>query len=286
MKKIILVIFVIAIVLSLGLTVVACSNVNQMNMLSIGWLDYESYTYNVYKGSGDTKELLGELTYTFNRLKGSVTVNEKEFTESNGAYVEYNLNITAGEYAGTTMHSIVVFNSKFQPKASYKEYNCSKPEYSYTSFADYTTSSKKGTYTYTAGGKDPVTSEFKKTNAYDNESLHTLVRASVFDTASYSLSMSVPDNSNFTLKSVAVGITNYENTITTDYNNNAEIKCTTVVTRMSAQEGQGTQNYINYANAPITVDGKDVVKAMVAIYEGEYSYVLKNISVTKEVAQE
>lgn len=284
MKKFILIISVLVIVLSLGLTVVACSNINQMNMLSIGWLDYEQFTYNVYKHTDkDNKELIGTLTYTFNRTKGAkVKVNDKEF-KNGDASVEYELNITAGEYKGTTMTSIVVFTSKFQPIASYKVFNSSNEEYSYTTFADYTTGSKKGTYTYTANGKEPVTSEFKKTGAYDNESLYTLIRASVFDTsAGYSLSMSVPDNSNFILKSVSVGLTSIDNTVKTDYNGNTEIKCSTARATVSASKGQGTQCFVNYANTPITVNGKDVVKAIVSIYEDDYSYVLSNISVSKD----
>lgn len=289
MKKIILVVSVILIVLSVGLTAVACSNVNQMNMLSIGWLDYEQYTYNIYTTQDDEKVLIGTLTYTFNRLKASEKVKigevEKEF--SGDAMVEYKLEITAGEYKGTTMESAVVFTSKFQPKASYKKFNASNTEFgaikenSYTSFADYTTSSKKGTYTYTANGKDAVTSEFKKAGAYDNESLYTLIRASVFDTsAGYSLSLSVPDNSNFVLKSVDVRLISFENTITSDFQEDP-IVCTTARATISASKGQGTHSSISYANSPIKVDGKDIVKVIVKIEEGNYSYVLSNISVTK-----
>lgn len=281
MKKIILVISVIVIVLGLGLTAVSCSNINQMNMLSIGWLDYEQYTYNIYKTENNNKNLIGTLTYTFNRIKGKkVLVNTKEF--SGDAMVEYKLEITDGEYKGTTMESIVVFTSKFQPKASYKKFDSSNEEYSYESFADYTTSSKKGTYTYTAHGKDPVTSEFKKTGAYDNESLYTLIRASVFDTsAGYNLSLSVPDNSNFVLKSVGVALISTDNKVKSDYNENSEISCTTARATVSASKGQGTQCYINYANNAISVDGKDIVKAIISIQEGDYSYVLSNVSVVK-----
>lgn len=289
MKKIILVISVILIVLSVGLTAVACSNVNQMNMLSIGWLDYEQYTYNVYATQDEEKVLIGTLTYTFNRLKPNekVKIGESEKEFSGDAMVEYKLNITEGEYKGTTMESAVVFTSKFQPKASYKKFNASNTEFgdlrenSYTSFADYTTSSKKGTYTYTAKGKDPVTSEFKKAGAYDNESLYTLIRASVFDTsAGYSLSLSVPDNSNFILKSVGVALVSVENAITSDFQEEP-IVCTTARATISASKGQGTQSFINYSNRAIKVDGKDIVKVIVKIEEGDYSYVLSDISVSK-----
>ena len=282
MKKIILVVSVILIVLSVSLTAVACSNVNQMNMLSIGWLDYEQCTYNVYATQDEEKILVGTLTYTFNRLKDKekIKVGEDEKEFSGDAMVEYKLDITAGEYKGTTMESTVVFTSKFSPKVSYKKFNSSNPDYSYTSFADYTTSSKKGTYTYKANG-NTVTSEFKKTAAYDNESLYTLIRASVFDTsAGYSLSLSMPDNSNFILKSVGVGLISVENAITSDFQEEP-IVCTTARATISASKGQGTQSFVSYSNKAINVDGKDIVKVIVKIEEGDYSYVLSNISVTK-----
>lgn len=79
---------------------------------------------------------------------------------------------------------------------------------------------------------------------------------------------------------------NAENKILSDYNENSEIVCTTARAVVSASKGQGTQCFVNYANAPINVDGKDIVKVIVSIEEDDYSYVLSSISHTKPVSEE
>lgn len=278
MKKIILVIMIIAITLTTSV-LVACSQVNQLNMLSMGWLDYECYTYNVYHTEGKDSTVIGTMTYTYTRVDGEVEVNGKKFNQSHGAMIETKLTISGGEYQGSTMESVVVFSSTFVPTASYKKFVCSDDSLSYTSFADYTKSSKNGTFTYT--DKDcETTSEFKKSGAYDNECLYTLIRASVFENQNYSISMRVPDNSTYELRTVAIGKATADAKTKCDYQN-SEFTCTVIAARVTSKKGSSTTHTVHYSNTPIKVDGKDIVKPIVQIVEGDYKFVLASVTTIK-----
>lgn len=279
MKKILLVLVVLVLTISFS-CLVACSSLNQLNMLSMGWLDYEKYTYNVYEINGEENSIIGSMEYIFERVDGKVTVNEKEFDVTKAATVNYKLTVTEGQYKGSTLEALVLFDSNLYPVASYKKYNCSDAKNSYSSFADYSLDGKTGSYVYIDGEGNESSNEFKKTNAYDNDSLYTLIRASVFDVDSYSLSMSVPDKATFTLRTVQVAIMSNEVQVTTDYSEN-EFTCTKIATVMLSDIDQSPTHYLYYANSPIRVDGKDIVKPLVEIQEDNYHYVLKDISIVK-----
>lgn len=279
MKKILLVLMVLVLTISFS-CLVACSSLNQLNMLSMGWLDYEKYTYNVYENNGEESTLIGSMDYIFERIDGKITVNEKEFDVTKAASVNYKLTITEGDFKGSTLEAIVVFDSNLYPIASYKKYDCSDNTYSYTSFADYSADGKTGTYTYIDGEGKESSNEFKKSNTYDNDSIYTLIRASVFDVDSYSLSMSVPDKATFNLRTVQVAIMSKDTKVTTDYSED-EFSCTKIGTLMSSDIDQSPTHYLYYANSPITVDGKEIVKPLIEIAEDNYHYVLKDISIVK-----
>lgn len=278
MKKLLLVLMVLVLTISFS-CLVACSSLNQLNMLSMGWLDYEKYTYNVYEKDGESNTLIGSMDYIFERVDGKITINEKEFDVTKSATVSYKITVTEGEFKNSTLEAIVLFDSNLFPIASYKKYNCSDSTYSYTSFADYSDSGKNGTYTYIDGDGKESSNNFKKTNTYDNDSLYTLIRASVFDVDSYSLTMSVPDKATFNLRTVQVA--KYADTkITIDYSED-EYACTKIATAMSSDIDTSPTHVLYYATSPIKVDGKDIVKPLIKIEEGNYHYVLKDISIVK-----
>ena len=290
MKKTLLVIAILIITVTAAATLlVACSNVNQVNMASMGWLDYERYTYNVYETVGETKNLIGTMTYTFKRIDGDVEINGKTFNESNGAFVTMNLQIFDGEYKDTTLESTVVFNSTFNPKASFKKYVCSDNSLSYTTFIDYSTSGKHGSFVYTDGNGQTTEKSFGKSARYDNDSIYTLIRASVFSTKNYGLSVYVNDKATCERRSVSVSMVSNEKKITTDYEN-TEFTCTQIATTLSSTGTSGTldvalrsnTHFLYFSNTPIKVDGKDIVKPLVEIQEGDYSYVLASVSITEE----
>lgn len=284
MKKIL--VLLIAVIVGMA-CFTGCSSVNQLNMISIGWLDYEQYIYNVYDNSAEEPQLIGEMVYSFKRVNNG-TINGKEFDCNKGCLTTYSLTINDGKYKGSTMQSSILFDSLFVPVASYKEYNAlvdgqRNDDVSYTIFADYTTSDKNGTYVRNGG--EPK--EFKRVNKsvcyYDNESIYTLIRASVFSSSSYSLSLNLLNNEDFTTRSVSVYKNNVEVAVKTEMTDieNPTFVCTCIGANMTADKGNGTARYIYFTDSPITVDGKDIVKAMVKIEEDKYSYVLKEINVVE-----
>lgn len=284
MKKIL---FVLVLVIVGMVCLTGCSSVNQLNMISIGWLDYEQYTYNVYDNTTDQSQLIGEMVYTFKRVN-SGEVNGKSFDCNKGCLTTYSLNITEGKYKGSTLSSSILFDSLFIPVASYKEYSAvvdgqNNEDISYTVFADYTTGSKTGTYVRNGGEEKEFTKIKSKVYRYDNESIYTLIRGSVFSNSSYSLSFSLLSNEDFSAKSVSV----YKNSVEVEVKSeltaieNPTLTCTCIVANMAADKGSGTARYIYYADQSITIEGKDVIKAMVKIEEDGYTYVLKDIKVSE-----
>ena len=278
MKKAILVISVLTVVVVTLCAFVGCGNVNQLNMLTIGWLDYESFVYNVYVDGTDTP--IGEMTYTVKRLKNATeTTPVGSYTVSSGGYSEYDLKITEdSEYAGSTLYSKVIFDSKFSPIASYKKLDSSNNSLDYEISVDYS-GKKKGTITING-----ETSEFKKSgNTYDNDCIYTVIRGSVFDGASsYSLSMSTPANESSKTRSVSVAKIGINEEITSDmlFGESKVVKCSVFRASTPATYGDGAITTIAFSEEAQTVEGKSVIKVPVKIVEGSYSYVIKEIKLS------
>jgi len=281
MKKILVVLLVLTVI---GATVgvfVGCSNVNQLNMLSIGWLDSESFEYDVYYVDGDSTQLIGNMTYAFKRLNNAnESINDnadaKKYEVSSGGYAEYNLSITDGDYSGSSIYSKVIFNSTFSPYASYKKFDSSDDSLDYEVFADYS-GKKKGTVT--VNGQEKT---FKKVaGTYDNESLYTVIRGSVFETNSYSLSMRVPSNQTADVQTVSVVRLNANDDVVSNIvdgnGNKIKLNCSTFRASVPAKYGSGTYTVISFTNNAYDVSGKKVIKVPVMIQEGNYRYVIKSV---------
>lgn len=283
MKKILVVLVLIIVGMA---CMTGCSSVNQLNMLSIGWLDYEQYTYNVYDNTGDEALLIGELVYTFKRVNEG-EINGQNFECNKGCLTTYSLTITDGKYEGSTLNSSILFDSLFVPVASYKEYSAEvdgqhNDEISYTVFADYTTGSKTGTYVRNNEEGKEFTKLKSSSYRYDNESIYTLIRASVFSD-SYSLSLYLLSNEDFSSQSVSIYKSSNDVEVKSELSSieNPTLTCTCIGANMTAEKGNGTSRYIYYSDESVSIDGKDVIKAMVKIEEDGYSYILKDIKVTE-----
>lgn len=275
MKKIILVMITLVLLVSTAGVFAACSNVNQLNMLSIGWLDKESYTYDVVYN----EQVIGEMTYTFKRvLNGKESTPAGEYEISSGGYCEYSLNITGGEYAGSTIYSKVILSSTLTPIASYKKYDSSNDALDYEVTTDYR--SKKGSILI--NGKEHT---FKKSaSTFDNDSLYTVIRASVFspEKNNYSLSMSVVSNDTAEVRTISVAKISAEadkkSKLLDDKSKQIEFKCSTFRIAVPAKYGDGTFTYMSFANDAYKFEGKSLIKLPVEIIEGDYTYVLKGIN--------
>ncbi len=288
MKRIVIISIISVMLLSVCLAA-GCSSVNQLNLLSVGWTDYEQYVYNVYEG--DSTTAIGTMTYTFQRLvpvDGQVkcTVGDKEYTVSSGALIITDLNITGGQYAGETMTSTVLVGDKLQSIASYKEYRAVDEQRSYITSVDYGTDKKA---TITINGQS---AQFKKgTTCYDNDSLYTLVRASDFGVSSYGLAVTSTDNLQGSTRNVSIAMISANAPVTCDFKidpnafENTPIECYQLRVLAQAAYGNGTAHYLYFAKTVIEQNKGDVTKklkkVLVKIQEGNYSYVLSSISLDR-----
>ncbi len=288
MKKVILILSVVALVLTMGLGAFACSNVNQINFISVVARDYEHYTYTVYaKGEGDQLAAIGTFTYTFKRLQateGEIAyyIDGHEYTLSSGGVIKTSLSISDGQYAGETVTAEVLFQNAYSPIASRKVYNAFKngtadAERSYTSVIDYT---NKKNIVATVNGEEH---SFKKPSyCYDNDTLYSLARGSDISRDSYALSIAGVDNLKPGTRTVSMA--KRVDTVSLDVAcMSAEpIATTCIALTAAAQYGTGTSAYIYFAPSYRHTDGAgnsvDLNKVPVRIDEGNYVYKLTAIS--------
>lgn len=292
MKRIVIISIITVMLVSVCLAA-GCSSVNQLNLLSVGWTDYEQYVYNVYEG--DSKTPIGTMTYTFERLfptDGQVKcmVGDKEYTVASGALITTALNVTGGQYAGEQLTAVVLVGDKMQSIASYKQYKAVDEARSYVTSVDYGTGKKA---TITING---VSNQFKKgTACYDNDSLYTLVRASEFDVSSYGLSITATDNLQGDKRNVSVSMISANSPVSCDFKldpyaiEDEPIECYQLRVLAAAPYGNGTAHYLFFAKTVIQQAKGDVTKklkkVLVKIQEGDYTYLLSSISLDPPAAE-
>ena len=289
MKKVLLVLAVVVIALSTVFGAIACSNVNQINFISVVARDYEQYTYIVYEVVSTTeKNAIGTFTYSFKRIvvpDGNVTkyvLNDKEYTFSSGGVIKTQLNVTEGTYKGENVTSEVLFQNAFSPIASKKVYNAfsdgaADEARSYVSVIDYTA---KKNISITVNGKEQT---FKKPNyCYDNDTLYSLARGSDISRQSYSLSVAGVDNQQGGTRTIAM--VKMVNPVSMDvpFMSAEPLSATCVAITAAAKYGSGTSGYVyfvpSYRHTDSTGKQIDLNKVPVRIDEGKYMYVLTAIS--------
>ncbi len=278
MKKVLTLILIIIIIAALSITTLTgCSNVSQLNKLEAPWQNYERYTYTLSETVGETLTPIGTLIMSVRRLNSeNVTVNNEEFTEVTGSYCTYLLNITSGANTGDSIGSSVLFKTDFTPIASYKTTHLSG--IINTSYIKYYTSKNKSTLYYNG-----VESEFKQSaSTYDNEMLYLLVRSSDVKDSKYTMSFSVTDNVEGETRSVTVS-QGAESTLTIP--TYGEITCRSFTLSANAAYGDNASLSILVASSPLTIGSGEtqsaIVKPIIRITEGAYSYSLTDISVTE-----
>jgi len=249
-----------------------CSQVSQLNKLQAPWADYEKFTYEVSKTTGDTTESIGTMTMIFERLNNVKTViNGNEFTVT-GSACTTELNITAGENAGDSIVSKVAFKTDFTPIASYRESDIGGTVNSV--YILHNTSKNRGTIAL--NGSAPVTFKSRGIN-YDNEMLYLLIRGSDLSVESYSMSFNLTNNIDGGSYSVSAARADTV-TINTDL---GEKECVNYSMNTAAAYGSGTTRTVSIAKSFITVENTDIIKPIVKITEGAYSYTLTAITTVK-----
>jgi len=279
MKKVVTIISVIIIIAAFSLTALAgCSNVSQLNKLEAPWLDYEQFTYTLSETVGETVTDIGTLVITVRRLNSqAVTLNEENFENITGSYCTYELNVTSGDNAGDNIRSDVLFKRDFTPIASYKVTDLSGTVN--TSYIKYNTSKNKSTLTYNG-----TQSEFKQSaSVYDNEMLYLLVRASDVKDSKYTMSFSITDNVEGGARSITVS---QGSELTVNLPDYGKVECRSFTLSAAATYGDNVSLSLLLASSPISISNgettTDIVKPIIKIIEGAYSYTLTDISITQE----
>ena len=299
MKKIVLTICVLALMLCLSLGAFACSNVNQINFISVVARDYEHYTYTLYEQADDAAKTLtaiGTYTYTFRRLQPaagqstvSYTLNGAEYTLVSGGVISTELTITEGEYKGDHVTCEVLFQNAYSPIASHKVYIARKgdqedAERSYDTSLVYT-AKKQVSITVKANGEDK-TSTFKKPNyCYDNDTLYSVVRGSDISRSSYSLTVAGVDNLMGGTRSVSIALVSTNLSLDVPCLSAEPVVTTCVMLGTIAQYGASTTTSIYFLPSYRLAVGDatvDLNKVPVRIDEGKYIYKLDAVSVTEE----
>lgn len=289
MKKCLLILAVLILAACTALGALACSNVNQINFISVVARDYERFSYTVYeKGEADDMTPIGTFVYTFHRLQNAdggeivYPINGKEYTLTSGGVIDTQLTVTAGKYAGENVHATVLFQNAYSPIASYKVYNAysdgaADTQRSYTSEIDYTA---KKTISMNVNGREQ---SFKKPGyCYDNDTLYSLARGSDITRSSYTLSVAGVDNLQGGTRTVGMGLMSKTVSLTIPCMGEEPQSTVCVVLTAGAQYGVGTSAYIYFVPSYTHVDSQnrtvDLNKVPVRMDEGNYIYLLDAIS--------
>ncbi|NCA66941.1 MAG: hypothetical protein EOM87_02640 [Clostridia bacterium] len=275
MKKILLLVLVIATLAALTLMPLAgCSQVSQLNKLQAPWANYEQFTYDITKTTGESTETVGTMIVTYRRaINATVPINGNDFTV-NGSYCTMELNITEGEGAGDSISSIVAFKTDFTPIASYRETKIGNE--TNTAYVRYNTGKNKGTVQLN-GGEGIV---FKHKGAfYDNEMMYYIIRASDLSSDSYTMAFAATDNLEGDAHDISVTRTTSTLTINTFL---GALECASIVLTAAAEYGNGTSVAVAVAKSPVTFgtgdNARQLIKPIIKITEGAYSYTLADVS--------
>jgi len=294
MKKALLIVLIL-LVAAAPIALTACSSVSQAQLLSTAYVcnvpgGYELFTYDVYYKT----DVVGEMTLKFQPLTGeAVSVpdrtaegGEKSFSSFKGTLLSMDLQMD-GVYNSDSITSKVLYTNAFTPVYSYKKTNIG----GVTKEMQVSYSSKYARTKLFVNGAEEKSSRHKIKNAtvFDNEMLYAIVRATKVDESSYSLSFSSPNALTATLDSL---------TVSRSSTANANIKALEPKDK-TAEEDASTPAYLfristgnRYADTysmeiakdPVTVNNdymnvENVKKVILKIVEGDYSYVLKGITI-------
>lgn len=279
MKKILTLVLIILVVALFSVTSLAgCSNVSQLNKLEAPWQNYERFTYKLTETVDAVSTEIGTLVMTVTRLNNeSATVNTESFDKVTGSYCTFELNIASGENTGDCIRSEVLFKTDFTPIASYKTTDLNGDVN--TSYIEYFTSKNKSILTFNGEEK-----EFKQSaTSYDNEMLYILVRASDVKDSKYTMSFSVTDNIEGGTRSIRVAQGSETKITVAPF---GELNCRSFTLGATATYGDNASLSLLIASSPIIIGSGEaavsVVKPIIKITEGAYSYTLTDISLTEE----
>jgi len=302
MKKFIIV-FLILILAATPVVFAACSRVSQTDMLSDPYIadNAEIFTYKIYHATDHGKDLVGEMTLTFRKVKAEDVVLQDPTAENNertiSAFSGTRLSMAYkmdGVYNSDEGFSEVLYANDYSPVYSYKHTSIGgtvkdmcvvyDTKYAYT-------------YLYENGEKKKEAEvKVKNTTHFDNEMIYTIVRASNVSYSSYTMSFYSPNALTASLESISVSkVKEVGETglawVTPDENGESMLPCYLMSISIANTYAKSYSMYVskNKINATFHKKGENdedieyevsgVTKAIVKIEEGAYSYILDRIEI-------
>ena len=305
MKKALLIVLILLVAAS-PIALTACSNVSQAQLLSTAYVctvpgGYELFTYDVYEKT----DVVGEMTLKFEPLlKADVSVpdktaegGEKSYTSFTGSLLTMTLQMN-GVKTNDTMTSKVLYTNAFTPVYSYKKSVIG----GVTKEMQVSYSSKYARTKLFVDGKADKTStqKIKNTTVVDNEMLYAIIRATKVDDSSYSLSFSCPNALTAAMDSITVARSGSveekikalepkeeqtaaagEDAASTEPQ---EFSIPSYLFKISTGNRYADTYSMSIAKEPVTVHNdtvnvENVKKVILKITEGDFSYILKNITI-------
>ena len=303
MKKVVFAVLILVLCCT-PLLFTACSNVSQRELLSTSYVcgddGYELFTYDVYRldDAGKYTVKVGEMTMKFERLNNKDAILPAVTTESGsvlyagyvGARLTTHLEVETGNAANPTdtIDSTVLYKSNCTPSFSYKHTVIGGVDKVMQVIYE-----EKYLYaTRYENGVEAASYKHKSSGCYDNETLYAIIRASVPDESSYSLSYTSfnpltgnadgitisrgsLENENIPLLTPSVLPEGTETFTTPTYNFTIQ----TDNQYASSYSMELTEGSVTVKNDKIDVT--NVKKVITQITEGDYRYVLSGVVVTR-----
>ena len=290
MKKVLLVVLI----LILGATPIVfsgCSNVSQRELLSTSYVcgddGYELFTYDVLlkDEEGNYTQKVGTMTMQFERLKEKDTTisslteksGEITFLKYTGARLTTKLTMDNGD----TVESYSIFKSNCLPTFSYKHTVIGGVDkvmqISYEEKYLYATRYENGV--------EAASYKHKSSGCYDNETLYAIIRASVVDESSYSLSYTAfnaltGNADGITISRGAAANENIPLLPPSVIPEGTETPTTPTYTFTISTDNQYASSY-SMEITQGSVTASNVKKVIVSITEGNYKYVLSDLEITR-----
>ena len=275
MKKLFLIIMILSIS---ALFLFGCG----YNPISSTTQNYESYTYDVI--IEETK--VGSLYWVSERYKDggttTVTIGGESYENSTGTKISYTLDL---DNTNDGIISEIFLTTSFEPLYMYKQI-----------IKDGVTTSIKGSYSegkyiYTlTTGDNTEEKEIKvsggfmsKTTYYDNEMIYYLLRCADLAAGSYSLTFTCPSPIEGDMMNLTATEVSTLAEVTGAFGSNDAITCYHV--SLSANDTLNNSSYsLYYAVNSYEIAEEDVtiIKPLIQIVEGNYTYLLKSVTTVRE----
>lgn len=259
-----------AIILVLTLTLAAasftaCNNQPFYNTVSAVWKDYERFEYDVTVADSDEK---GTFTAEISIIRSTdVEIGGIKLQKASGHYYESRLEIGDTVIREELLFGAINQSQNLTPVLSAR--SVTRNGVTTVTTVNY----KDGVARFSDGGED-FTDVKLSTPYYDNSQIYILMRAT--GSANFTYKAMIPAEKQAVALKCAAGASVQ---VSCPYSETPVACYSMTVSRDEKLTGSPFTAF--YASTAFTVDGKSVINALVKFVEGDVTYTLKNISLTK-----